>query len=923
LEKKDKRKQLCFNGDNGDFILEDPQKTSYLYFPLANEAGMMSSITPTLNGDIKSGLNTFFMTPVSSDDLHNTRSARNFWIYIDGFGPWSATGNSPMQIAMTFDEKSEEEVNVECGFLWHKVTRKNAKTRLNFEVTNFVPTTEDKVELMRVKITNTGNECVSFTPTAAIPIFGRSADNIRDHRHLTSLLHRIYTTENGIEVHPTLSFDERGHKPNNITYCVFGADEDGNPPLGSFPLLESFIGEGGCLEWPEVVVKNKDNYYEKGRKLDGGEAIGALRFKSVALKAGQTKSYIIAMIISDSGVSINNLINKYCSDISFDAYLQKNKDYWQKKLSKIVFTTGNKDFDLWMKWVTVQPMLRKIYGCSFLPHHDYGRGGRGWRDLWQDCLALLIMEPQEVRDLLINNFSGIRIDGSNATIIGAKPGEFAADRNNIPRTWMDHGAWPLLTTKLYIDQSGDLGILLEEQYYFKDGFIKRAKEKDNDWNIEYGNRLKTKNDEFYKGNIVEHILVQNLVSFFNVGEHNNIRLEDADWNDCIDMAPERGESVAFTALYGNNLMDLAKLLIELETSQGIKEIEIAAELFVLLDTISGKVNYDSVDEKQVLLIKYYNSCLYNISGEKSKVKIRQLVNDLEEKSNWICDHIRNNEWIKNSDGYEWFNGYYDNDGKRLEGDNPNGVRMTLTGQVFTVRSGIATNEQVKKIIKSVNKYLKDPKIGGYRLNTNFGETLLNLGRGTGFAFGHKENGSIFCHMAVMYANALYIRGFVNEGYDVLKSLSDLSMNFDNSKIYPAIPEYINENGRGMYNYITGSASWYLLTMLTEVFGVKGRLGDLLLEPKLLKEQFDVHQVAKVYTIFADKKLHIVYENPNSLEYGQYKIHTLKLNGITLDAKNDGNLAIIKRNLINGLNENDLHVIKIGLCTKHVVCDIME
>ena len=32
-------------------------------------------------------------------------------------------------------------------------------------------------------------------------------------------------------------------------------------------------------------------------------------------------------------------------------------------------------------------------------------------------------------------------------------------------------------------------------------------------------------------------------------------------------------------------------------------------------------------------------------------------------------------------------------------------------------------------------------------------------------------------------------------------------------------------GRGAYAYLTGSASWLLLTLLTESFGVKGRLGD--------------------------------------------------------------------------------------------------
>ena len=43
----------------------------------------------------------------------------------------------------------------------------------------------------------------------------------------------------------------------------------------------------------------------------------------------------------------------------------------------------------------------------------------------------------------------------------------------------------------------------------------------------------------------------------------------------------------------------------------------------------------------------------------------------------------------------------------------------------------------------------DPTVGGYRLNTDFGEVMLTLGRAFGFAFGHKENGTMFSHMAVL------------------------------------------------------------------------------------------------------------------------------------------------------------------------------
>ncbi len=52
-------------------------------------------------------------------------------------------------------------------------------------------------------------------------------------------------------------------------------------------------------------------------------------------------------------------------------------------------------------------------------------------------------------------------------------------------------------------------------------------------------------------------------------------------------------------------------------------------------------------------------------------------------------------------------------------------------------------------------------------------------------------------------------------------LLNAAMNFDNSRMYPGLPEYYDLSGRGMYAYLTGAASWYLLTMVTEVFGVKG------------------------------------------------------------------------------------------------------
>ncbi|MNJ41756.1 hypothetical protein D3C77_366910 [compost metagenome] len=239
--------------------------------------------------------------------------------------------------------------------------------------------------------------------------------------------------------------------------------------------------------------------------------------------------------------------------------------------------------------------------------------------------------------------------------------------------------------------------------------------------------------------------------------------------------------------------------------------------------------------------------------------------------------------------------------------------MTLTGQVFPIMGGVATEEQVSEMITSVNRYLKDEQIG-YRLNSNFGEIQQDLGRAFGFAFGHKENGAMFSHMTVMYANALYKRGFVHEGYKVLNSIYQLSTDFETSRMYPGVPEYINAKGRGMYTYLTGSASWLLLTELTEAYGVKGRYGDLLLEPKLVSQQFDERGEVAVETLFGDRRLRIVYRNEEKFDYGQYQVlhNEILLNGTLISSVAQEIGCIIPRAILTDLDTEQVHTLQVRL-----------
>ena len=893
---------IDFIDKNGTFKVAKAEDTSYLYFPIAGEKGLKASVTPNLSGDSMIDQETFLLEPVSVENLHNNKNGRNFWLYMDNGKVWSAVGNSADQESKKFT-LSQDESSVTAGFMWHKASRYSNDYKISSEITSFIPV-DANVEIMSVCIKNESPEPKTITPIAAVPIYGRSADNLRDHRNVTSMLHRIKTIDEGVLVTPTMSFDEKGHRMNHKTYYVVGVDECGNAPKGFFPTVESYIGEGGSFAKPRSVYRQETGV-AAGYAVDGKEAVGALRFAEVKLGYNESIVYTIMIGVTEDVAEIKSLVNRFKTSEDVTKELEATKKYWLDKVN-VGFKTGDKAFDEYMQWVAFQPFLRRVYGCSFLPYHDYGRGGRGWRDLWQDCLSLLFMEPTDVRKMIVANFGGVRMDGSNATIIGEGLGNFIADRNGIARVWMDHAYWPLKTLLLYINQSGDYDILKEQVPYFKDSIVHRGTIVDKKYQNSENKQL-TVDKEIYVGSIIEHLLVQNLAAFYEVGEHGALRLRGADWNDALDMAEVSGESVAFSYAYVGNLRNLAKLIMDYSTKEGIDTISIAEELIVL---INSYIRSDkTIASKREILENYMKLVDGDISGKQSIITVASLGDTINKMAEDFANHLNSNEWIDGKENEGWFNSYYDNSKRKVEffDEADEKTRMMLTGQVFAIMGNVAKDDQVKKITKAADRYLYKGEIGGYRLNTDFAEVKSDLGRMFGFAYGEKENGAVFSHMSVMYANALYQRGFAKEGYKSLKALFDASMNFGVSHIYPGIPEYFAADGRGKYPYLTGAASWYLLTMITEVFGVRGNGGNLQIAPSLLKEQFDENDQAKIELNFADKRFEIIIENPDKKDFGSYKIKAAYLNESKLPV-NDSQL-IITRDVIERLeNNNNIRVV---------------
>ncbi|MDE5933005.1 MAG: cellobiose phosphorylase, partial [Lachnospiraceae bacterium] len=129
--------QYQFLDDQGTFRLEQPENTSYLYFPVAGEQGIKGALTPTLGGDLKCSQNEFILQPVSAEELHNNKSTRNFWCRFGEDDCYSLTGVSAQAQARKFTDKQDKSV-LTAGPMWHQIQRESQEHSLESCITSFV-----------------------------------------------------------------------------------------------------------------------------------------------------------------------------------------------------------------------------------------------------------------------------------------------------------------------------------------------------------------------------------------------------------------------------------------------------------------------------------------------------------------------------------------------------------------------------------------------------------------------------------------------------------------------------------------------------------------------------------------------------------------------------------------------------------------
>ena len=86
----------------------------------------------------------------------------------------------------------------------------------------------------------------------------------------------------------------------------------------------------------------------------------------------------------------------------------------------------------------------------------------------------------------------------------------------------------------------------------------------------------------------------------------------------------------------------------------------------------------------------------------------------------------------------------------------------------------------------------------------------------------------------------------------------------------------------------------------------------MLEPKLVREQFDAAGDADVETYFAARRLQVVYHNPAKLDYGLYRIEAVRLEDQPISFERQTGTVVLARTTIGALADPGMHRINVIL-----------
>ena len=265
----------------------------------------------------------------------------------------------------------------------------------------------------------------------------------------------------------------------------------------------------------------------------------------------------------------------------------------------------------------------------------------------------------------------------------------------------------------------------------------------------------------------------------------------------------------------------------------------------------------------------FTACLYCYAAREAQALFeaagdKKRANRMAARYVQMAERINRNCW----DG-GWYVRLLLKNGKKIGSRTNRHGRIFIESNTWAVMSGVATGERAIKTMDNLRKYLGTSY--GFRLcHPNYPNYDKAVGSISVFAPGLKENGSIFCHTNpwVICAEALLGRGHM--AYDAFCRLSPYTKNKIQS-IHCGEPYVVNqmitmppnkEVGRARNAWLTGTASWFYVSMAEAILGLKADYDGLRIDPCVPGWKF-----FRIERMFRGVKYSISVQNPMEVEKG--------------------------------------------------------
>lgn len=452
----------------------------------------------------------------------------------------------------------------ECRHGLGYTTIKTKYHEVQGQITYFIPL-QDDLEIWKITLTNEGKEqkrlqlfsyvelCLGH---ALVDLINQPNDQHFNDVHFIKEDNSLYATKRYWVTYsgPTV-------KQSNQAWNKWVFFSSSLPIVGFDGYKNKFIGKWRSEQNPISVEEGKSYNTE----ITAGDAVGAVQ-NEITLEPGETKTFSIVLGVVNkleedvlpTGAKgeltptsyrgrAKKLADYYTSNSNVDTEFSKLKDYWKKYLSFAHVNTPSSEFNLMMNvWNQYQNKTTFNFSRNASYYHGGFLFGRGYRDSSQDMLGPVMIEPETVRERILEMG---RHQFKNGSVMHCY---FPLTGGGERTGHSDTPLWFPLACCQYLKETGDYSILAEVLGYQDKG----------------------------KATVLKHLLGNIDFVIKESTERGLPKFGPGDWNDTLDYLGRegKGESVwvaLFLAYTIKETLGLLRNMSENKIKKGVRGLDLS------------------------------------------------------------------------------------------------------------------------------------------------------------------------------------------------------------------------------------------------------------------------------------------------------------------------------------------------------------